>query len=970
MFALVRSSPPTPARRSGLRKVAATMALALLCLAPLGAEAQTVPPGTLILTPIPPPLSAVAVPRPSLSGIVNTGQDAALVRLGKALFWDQQVGGDGVMACASCHYHAGVDHRRKNQVNPGTNTTFDTAPAKGMAQTPDMFPFGWATVKPLSDDVMGSQGTLSGDFKEVTPNSPVDTTTTVGIIGHRQVTGRNSPSNINAVFNFRNFWDGRAAESFNGVTPFGAMDQNAKLIIDTNGTSAGGFSTQKINLPFASLASQAVGPPNNDVEMSFRGRDWADLGFKLLSRKPLALQTVAAGTSGDSILGSVAVAIGNPPRGLTYATYADMMAGIFNSRYTTASFRLCFSATGYVVKNPLINCAVGRTAGYSIAEANFSLFFGLALQAYQATLVSSNTPFDTWASTGSQTHTGTGLTDAQFRGMLTFYGPRAQCGVCHFGPEFTSASVSFLNLLQAGGAVDGGLFPVNNLNIGVFDPTILRTSPQPAPTTGTLRANTRCSALVNGVTVAAPCTYATAGAADGITTYLQGTTASVLGPDKRFVGPYERMIMAYRKDSGNNIVPINLFNVFNQPSATNPLSATNLPPPVTLPVGANGDFAAAFGTTLGTAPVNQTTQSPFALYDLGFYNIGPRPTSDDKAVGGTMPPNILGTAPFPPTTTDPVTGQAVSRVPLSLTRRMKANQASASKMATEDRDYWNPASSFSAFPFNTCVVQENQVINECVLAGAPAACTTPGAIINPIPGVAPFPANADLVNPQACNFFDRNGTAVLDPLTLQPMVGGRLLNGADYQYSTAGTSVPGTATKSPDLTCSGTTVYGPTVYGPTGPTGVTPVNSQCPEERDAVDGAFKTPGLRNVEFTGPYFHNGSAKTLQEVVEFYASGGHHQNLELSPEILAIPANILTPGEKSDLVEFLKALTDERVARQQAPFDHPSLCLPESNAAGYDEYRLLPATGRNGVLTRLETFEAMLYTTDRRPNCQPY
>ena len=47
-------------------------------------------------------------------------RDPALARaLGKALFWDMQVGSDGVQACASCHFRAGADPRSKNQVSPG-----------------------------------------------------------------------------------------------------------------------------------------------------------------------------------------------------------------------------------------------------------------------------------------------------------------------------------------------------------------------------------------------------------------------------------------------------------------------------------------------------------------------------------------------------------------------------------------------------------------------------------------------------------------------------------------------------------------------------------------------------------------------------------------------------------------------------------------------------------------------------------
>ena len=50
----------------------------------------------------------------------------AAVQLGKALFWDMQVGSDGVQACASCHFHAGADNRSKNQVNPGLLTIVDS----------------------------------------------------------------------------------------------------------------------------------------------------------------------------------------------------------------------------------------------------------------------------------------------------------------------------------------------------------------------------------------------------------------------------------------------------------------------------------------------------------------------------------------------------------------------------------------------------------------------------------------------------------------------------------------------------------------------------------------------------------------------------------------------------------------------------------------------------------------------------
>ena len=70
-------------------------------------------------------------------------------------------------------------------------------------------------------------------------------------------------------------------------------------------------------------------------------------------------------------------------------------------------------------------------------------------------------------------------------------------------------------------------------------------------------------------------------------------------------------------------------------------------------------------------------------------------------------------------------------------------------------------------------------------------------------------------------------------------------------------------------------------------------------------GAFKTPTLREITSTAPYMHDGSEKTLEEVVEFYDKGGH-KNKWLSTKIKPLH---LTKQEKQDLVEFLKALSGD-------------------------------------------------------------
>ncbi len=76
-------------------------------------------------------------------------------------------------------------------------------------------------------------------------------------------------------------------------------------------------------------------------------------------------------------------------------------------------------------------------------------------------------------------------------------------------------------------------------------------------------------------------------------------------------------------------------------------------------------------------------------------------------------------------------------------------------------------------------------------------------------------------------------------------------------------------------------------------------------------GAFKTPTLRNITLTAPYMHDGSQKTLEEVVEWYAKGGH-ANPHLSEKIKKLE---LSDQDKQDLVEYMKALTGEFPAVEQ-------------------------------------------------------
>jgi len=125
-----------------------------------------------------------------------------------------------------------------------------------------------------TDDIYGSQGVFLRTFNFVGA-SAVDNCTdqpdsVFAVNGHnvRRVTGRQASTTINAAFNYRNFWDGRARENFNGVNPAGQTDQQARIYRTVNGAIV----PVAVLIDHSSAASQATGPTLNGTEMSCDGR--------------------------------------------------------------------------------------------------------------------------------------------------------------------------------------------------------------------------------------------------------------------------------------------------------------------------------------------------------------------------------------------------------------------------------------------------------------------------------------------------------------------------------------------------------------------------------------------------------------------------------------------------------------------------------------------------------------------------
>ena len=666
-FLLLNLNPNTDKARFCRGKAATTAAaLAGVILAAALAGAQ------------PAPLNTVAVPEPANLGRFVKDKPAA-VRLGKALFWDMQLGSDGLTACASCHFHAGADNRVRNQVNPAVlagDGSFDILSGPDQRLTLEDFPFfkledpedRFSAVLRNANDVVSSQGVVLRSFEALTPGREVDAGRIVRDSlftrdgrNLRQVEPRNAPTVINSVFNFAQFHDGRANHFFNGINPFGIMDVNAHVWINNDGLQALNLTANPTEneylLDNASLASQAVGPPLSDLEMSWRGRSWPDIGRKMLSLRPLAKQAVHPQDSSLAALGHAG------GRGLD-ATYGTMIQDAFRDEFWNSSEAVIFEdrqaamvlssrddprsmllSPGRGLVGPAITpLQDGGAGGFSQMEANFSLFFGLAVQLYQATLVADDTPFDRFVGGDF-----TALTDRQQRGLGLFLSGGTACTDCHVGSEFTGASVS-------------------------------------------------------------------------------------VARDPAEAGLIEVMAMG----DGNR-----------------------------------------------------------ANYDIGFYNIGVRPSGEDLGRGGVAA-GLLDLDGNP--------------LPLSFSRQFALHQE----------------------------------------------------------GKLPFPPVAE---PGCVNDF------AAEPPTICP---------AD-------------------------------------PLDVT---------RMAVDGAVKTPGLRNVELTGPYMRNGGMVTLMQVVDFYVRGGNFReaNLDnLDPAIDDINGLKNDPERKAELVDFLLALTDERVRWEQAPFDHPQLFVPHGHTS---------------------------------------
>jgi len=808
--------------------------------------------------------------------------EAALIRLGKALFWDMQVGSDGIQACATCHFNAGADIRTTNQINSGQasedfHSTPNPAPTGCPANptnslTGDSF-YGNSTVPftandpltpnppgphdpplvgtctgfdplspfacnvpghptfapnstvvggdfPLNDwnhptrlvprgigksvtvtlqqemfdaiqdtnDVVASQGVRLTKFTGVNPGSSVDSgtplcdianTSTPGIPSlsgvQRRTEPRNAPTMINAILNFDNLWDGKASFIFNGWDAFGFRNRTNTLKKNINGTLTNVF----LRVTNSSLASVGAAVPTSNITMSFQGRTMPDLGKKMVTLRPLAKQRVH---HQDSVLGSLAREEGN---GLNVTTYADMLEAAFQDQWWN-----------HFTRDIAFNGSL-----YTQMEFNFSMFFGLAVQAYQATLISDDTPYDRF---------------------------------------------------------QGAFHPARHSN---GDPC----------------------------TVANPC--------------------SPIPPDPNALTAQQRAGFALFNDVVPNI-GTHCADCHVPPITTSHTILDNQPDSQGVPSLALGEAIEHMFMGDDLAEAN---------YDHGFYNIGIRRTTDDKgrkAAGGSLNPFSGVTA-----TVSSISRAAnVVTVNVTLPTPPPAFALAVGQSVT--------ISGVTDTSFNgTVVVTAVNSPTQFTYAQTAAAASSSGGFATGPNAAFPF-SLVELValrDSAACKNFPGAHVGCLPPDVAR--------------------FVPNT---------------------PIFP-------------RRVTHGAFKVPNLRNLKFTGPYFHVGDSATLRQVVEFYTRGGNFPNTNLhdkTVDVDGIPGLDITkdPGGEERiqaLVDFLaEGLKDERVAFERAPFDHPEICVPNGSPKGKEEnefegcggkldttndvFLRIPAVGRNGRRTELPTF----------------
>jgi len=1018
--------------------------------------------------------------------------------LGKALFWDMQVGSDGVQSCGTCHFNGtGTDTRTKNQVNPGhqfgdlslqihkvagtpaapntydlvaadfplhklTNPDIAGDPACTSPLTVDVsaIPYAPAPVgfpggpyldsqrfsNPVTglrtvcdagnivpggsvNDIVSSMGVVFNKFLDIAPigafqpaangvqavmpdlrSAPLsaDATDPIPLFqGLRRVEPRNTPTMQAGGFNFDNFWDGRARHDFNGGSVFGAADPQSHVWVASPASSL--TATRQI-IRFTSIASLATGPGLSEFEMSFSGRNWAKIGKKLLQGTvvsvggsptvvgtvtPLANQLVATTDSvigpysnqGGSLCGGLAAedrspgtpAAGKPGLCISYpglirqAYYPALWRNVSNMHLngcytdsrpdihpnqcvgTPAIPVLAHPGPGVDTFDPantadpfdgyVLTAAAGAVDPanrdqFRQMEGNFSLFWGLSIQKWINILVPDNTPFDQFLDANPGAFEALG--EPGERGLV---GDLLNCGQTGARPNYCFTPVgnfkrdpgvkALVNPTGEGGV--GGTLVVSGGTRGSTDPDPLlgldmffaSNLSLKNPDFRTGRCG-ECHAIPTLTDHTMPFT-SKINLMDAVAEFATPGVELIVEPLARLRVISGFLLEAEINENGQDAVER---RIVDQSIVPNPLDG----------------FAYPGATLAGLTALDGTNFGPWtgadsAFLDNGIYNLGVRPIHEDLGRGffdafgwplsltTLMMKNLAG----------PEFNPGGDLPGLAIPARFPQPAVGVEMGTFTPFDPNDPTACFGLFD---PTAQDPRINPGC--EGEPANPLLPpylGAFANNIT-VGDFPPE-----------MDEAGGAIggmVNTLTDVAMIEGFMDTLGPFNPANIAAEVlnfGGFSDRPGDINAQ---------------MGTWPIVNRVQRM-----GAFKAAPLRNVELTGPYFHNGGKLTLRQVVDFYTRGGDfpitnaaHRDFNLVNQEIELQSNF-NEDEQVALVDFLLELTDERNRFDRAPFDHPQVIIPKDGTAPDNtlgrltlladpRFQDVPAVGAAGMASPEPTF----------------
>jgi cytochrome c peroxidase len=970
------------------------------------------------------------------NNVINSNENdyirnrAVATVLGKSMFWDMQVGSDGVQSCGTCHFNGtGTDSRTKNQINPnhlGGDTTFQLMQPNERDLTIDDFPLhkltnpeiagdpkctspltvdmtavpymaqtagyldsqrfsnpvsGIVTVcdasniaRPDINDVVSSMGVVFNRFIDIAAigafqpaangvaavmpdlRSAAGSTDTIdpipGFQGIRRVEPRNTPTMQAGAFNFDNFWDARARHDFNGGSVFGAADPQTHVFVNSQGNLT---ATRQI-IRFASIASLATGPGLSEFEMSFLGRNWSKLGKKLLQGNlvniggsptvvgavtPLANQLVDPTDSvlglysnqGGSACGALLAqdrspgipAAGKPGLCISYpgmirqayypalwqnqgnhlnGCYTDARPDIHPNQCGTGIYPAAAVSVldsdgvvrthnndpfdGYVLSIAAGAANPADTNQFRQMEANFSLFWGLSVNSWVQILVPDNTPFDQFLdiNPGAFAALGEPGEPGLVADLLNCGQAGADPNYCFtpFGNFKRDPSVIALQTPAGEGGAGGTLVvsggnrapnaPDPLLGMDIFFASNLSLK---NPNFRTGRCG-ECHAIPTLTDHTMPFT-SKINLGDAVAEFARPGVELIVEPLARLRVISGFLLEAEIGENGQDAVER---RIVDQSIVANPLDG----------------FAYPGATAAGLPGFSHWTGADSAFLDNGIYNLGVRPISEDLGRGGN---DAFGW-------------------PLSIATLMMKNLAGPGFNPGGD----DPANGFAQPPAPGIPMNTFNPDAECFGLFQPTGqdpLINPGCDGEPATPLLP-PYLGKFVNNITVGDFapelDEAGGAIggmVNTLTNIAMIEGFMDSLGPFNPANVFAEVMnygGFTNKPGDVNFQMGTWPN-----------VNRVNRM---------GSFKAAPLRNVELSGPYFHNGGKLTLRQVVDFYTRGGDfpitnaaHRDFNLVNMNIEIQSN-LSEAEKVALVDFLLELTDERNRYDQAPFDHPEVIVP--------------------------------------------